>query len=270
MIQDLPTDKLHARDDARPINRANVEALSSSIADIGLINPIRVRKDSDGWEVIAGNHRLEACKSLGLVEISCDVVEGDESSAETAMIDENVIRQELSPVERSRYLARRKELYLGLHPETAHGKGRWPKEFQNPELSPAPSFSEAVSAATGRSHSAVSADILRGQKVSEEVMEMIQGTSLDSGIYLDKLAKLSPNDQYRAAERDLANERATERQESAAYKANEVAAKARRKAAKAAAKIIAANMPADELGELVSLLTGAGKASDVAKEILAL
>lgn len=267
MIKDLPTDRIHRRDDARQINPANVEALASSIADIGLINPIRVRPNSDGWEVIAGNHRLEAHKNLGLTEISCDVVVDDEDHAETAMIDENVIRQELSPVDRARYLARRKELYLTAHPETERGKGNL-KEIRNLEPSErVPHFSEAVAAATGRSHSAVAADVMRGERVIDEVLDMLRNTPLDQGSYLDNLAKLPPNDQFKAAQRDLARERDSQRVKMAETNASNMATKARRKAAQAAARIIARYVPAGERAGLLAFLTAAGKASEVAKEI---
>lgn len=267
MLKNLPTDRIHRRDDARPINSANVEALASSIVDIGLINPIRVRANSDDWEVIAGGHRLEAHKSLGLVEIVCDVVEDNEEHAETARIDENVIRQELSAVDRARDLARRKELYLIAHPETERGKGNL-KEFRNLEASErAPHFEAAVAEATGKSRSAVAAEVYRGQKVIDEVLDMLRGTPLDTGSYLDQLARLPPNDQFKAAQRDLATERDKSRQANAETQAANLAAKAKKKAVGRAAELIATYVPETELDALVAALMAAGKASDVAREI---
>lgn len=260
MLKDLPTDQIHRRDDARSINPANVEALASSIADIGLINPIRVRANSDGWEVIAGSHRLEACKSLGLVEITCDLVEDDEDRAETAMIDENIIRQELSPVDRARYLARRKTLYLELHPD---GRSRNSQKLGNtPER-----FTAHVARVTGQSESSVQQAIKLASEITPEVMNMVHGTPLDQVSYLNKLAGLSPNDQYRAAERDLANERETVRRRSAANNAAKAADKLRHKAAKGVAEIITQYVPPDKLEALVKLLQACGKASDIVKEL---
>ena len=126
MSADLPINKIIARDDARAINAETVVGLAESIANVGLINPIRVRVAGDGWEVIAGVHRLEACKSLGLVEIAADVVADDDLHAELAMIDENLCRAELTPSDRARQTARRAEIYRELHPETVKGGNQGP------------------------------------------------------------------------------------------------------------------------------------------------
>lgn len=265
MLKDLPTDKIHARDDARDLNPANVEALASSIADIGLINPIRVRPDSDGWEVIAGRHRLEAHRSLGLAEITCDEVEDDEDHAETAMIDENVIREELSPVDRAIYLARRKELYLVKHPTiraNQHTGARNSQELGTPER-----FTAHVARVTGQSEATVQQAVKQGTDVTPEVLNMVRGTPLDQVTYLNRLVGLSPNDQFRAAERDLATERDKARQSSAETQAAALAARAKQRAIKTAAELITTYVPKKDMDALVSALMAAGKASDIAKEI---
>ncbi|TGV63192.1 hypothetical protein EN792_072125, partial [Mesorhizobium sp. M00.F.Ca.ET.149.01.1.1] len=128
MIRDLPIDQIHARANARAIDEATVDGLADSIGAVGLINPIRVRIVEDQWEVVAGHHRLAACKRLGLVEIAADVIEADDLHAELAMIDENLCRAELSPADRAVWTARRKAIYLEMHPETGHGKASPSKE----------------------------------------------------------------------------------------------------------------------------------------------
>lgn len=203
MIRSLPIQSIVRRPDVRPLNVDAVSSLSESIASVGLINPIRVRAISDGWEVIAGSHRLEACKLLGLSEIECITVSDDDLHAELAMIDENLMRAELSASERAQQTARRKAIYLELHPETAHGanlEGAGVAKLASPET---PSFSAATAAATGSSERAVRRDAERGEKVIPEVISMIAGTKLDTGTYLDRIKNLSPNDQVTAAKRDL-------------------------------------------------------------------
>jgi hypothetical protein len=199
MIQPVAIDAIHARPDARAVVLKTVAALSESIAAVGLINPIRVRAAGEGFEVIAGRHRLEACRALGLAEIDAYVVTDDDLHAELAMIDENLCRAELGSAERASATARRKEIYEALHPETKHGGDR--KTDQGAKF--APSFHKATAAATGQSPRIVQLNAERGEKVIPEVLDMIRGTGLDTGTYLDKLKKLPPNEQVAAARRDL-------------------------------------------------------------------
>jgi hypothetical protein len=102
------------------------------------------------------------------------------------MIDENLCRNELSPAERASQTARRKEIYEELHPETKHGGDR--KSDQVANLSTR-SFAEATAAATGSDERTVRRDAERGSKVIGEVIDMITGTKLDTGTYLDKLKR---------------------------------------------------------------------------------
>lgn len=208
MSTDLPINKINARDDARAINAETVVGLAESIANVGLINPIRVRVAGDGWEVIAGVHRLEACKSLGLVEITADVVTDDDLHAELAMIDENLCRAELTPSDRARQTARRKAIYEELFPETKHGGDRDPSR----QVGDLPRFTADTAKATGSSERVVQRDAERGQKILPEVMDLIAGTKLDTGTYLDKLKAMPGSEQFRAAQRDLLHLRHQERQ----------------------------------------------------------
>jgi ParB family chromosome partitioning protein len=65
-----------------------------------LLQPIVVRTDaSDNFEVIAGNRRLKARKSLGWKKIACHIVELDERTAFEFSIIENLQRHSLNPIE---------------------------------------------------------------------------------------------------------------------------------------------------------------------------
>lgn len=211
-IKHLPIELLHRRADARPLNDAVLAGLSESIETIGLVNPIRVRKSGAGYEVIAGSHRFAACDLADMREIPCIVVKDDDLHAEMAMIDENLCRAELSPSDRARQTARRKAIYLQLHPETAHGanlEGAGVAKSATPET---PAFAKTTAAVTGQSERTVRLDAERGEKVIEEVLAMIRDTKLDTGTYLDKLKKMPPNEQVHAAKRDLAHLREQERE----------------------------------------------------------
>lgn len=247
MSVDLPINKISARPDARAVHAETVVGLAESIATVGLINPIRVRSAGDGWEVIAGVHRLEACKSLGLVEIAADVVGDDDLHAELAMIDENLCRAELSPSDRARQTARRKAIYVKLHEETAHGGNTGPSgQFVHTD---ADSFAKDTAKAIGKDERSVRRDAERGTKVIDEVLDLIRGTSLDTGTYLDRIKNLPPNEQVKAATRDLAfsnqRDRAAERQKAEAAKRNKIQGDVKARAAKEVAEIIAEHVPSE-------------------------
>ncbi len=117
----IPIEAIRHRPDARHRSDEALDALAESMDEIGLINPIRVRHVGDGqFEVVAGSHRLQAAELNGWREIAAIVTDDDDLHAELAMIDENLVRTELSPAERAQQTARRKAIYLALHPETAH------------------------------------------------------------------------------------------------------------------------------------------------------
>lgn len=201
----IPIDQLHRRPDARPRTDEAVAALAESIEQSGLINPIRVRlRDmADEYEVVAGSHRLQAIDALGWHEVPCIVVDEDDLHAELAMIDENLCRAELSPADRAQQTARRKAIYLELHPETAHGgnlEGAGVAKLSSPET---PAFATATAKITGQSERSVQRDAERGEKVTGEALDLVRGTKLNTGTYLDKLKRLPAEQQVAQVKRDL-------------------------------------------------------------------
>ena len=263
---DLPINKISPRSDARAVDHATVAGLAESIANVGLINPIRVRASGDGWEVIAGVHRLEACKSLGLVEIAADLVTDDDLHAELAMIDENLCRAELTPSDRARQTARRKAIYEELHPDTVNGSN----QHTRLNADPVPNFAKATSAVTGTDERTVRRDAERGEKVIAEVMDLIKGTSLDTGTFLDKIKNLPPNEQFTAATRDLAflnqRDRQNERQKAENAKRSKIQGDVKARAAKEVAEIIAEHVPGEWWDAVKSNLYAAG-AANIAHEL---
>jgi len=95
---------------ARETDQQAVEDLKKSMPNIGLKTPItiRVRKTVLSPErifterfLVAGFHRLEAAKRLGLTEIDAFVLEGDETDARLWEIAENLHRKQLNSLQRS-------------------------------------------------------------------------------------------------------------------------------------------------------------------------
>ena len=105
----------------RLIDEAWAEAIAATIAERGQDTPIKLRRAEDGeLHLIAGAHRLEACK-LASVKVRAEIVSCSEVEGRLLELDENLIRRELSPFDRAIFLAERKELYERLHPQIKHG-----------------------------------------------------------------------------------------------------------------------------------------------------
>jgi N6-adenosine-specific RNA methylase IME4 len=127
----------------------NVAALAESIQEVGLLNPITVTTD---YRLIAGYHRLEACRTLAWGEIEANVRDLQGLHVELAEIDENLIRNELTALERGEELARRKEIYEAIHPETKSVRDRGgPGRGNKNERHDVASFSDDTAAKTGQS-----------------------------------------------------------------------------------------------------------------------
>lgn len=74
----------------------SIAELAASIKQVGLIQPLVVRKVGDTYELIAGERRLRAVKSLGMDRVQCivDGELGEEDSALMAIV-ENLQREDL-------------------------------------------------------------------------------------------------------------------------------------------------------------------------------
>lgn len=76
-----------------------IEELAASIKKDGLLQPILVRRVGDRYQIVAGERRWQACKSLGLEKVAVRVIDAnDEKAIELALI-ENIQRSDLNPIE---------------------------------------------------------------------------------------------------------------------------------------------------------------------------
>ena len=78
---------------------ARLNELISSIKEKGFLQPVLVRKTEQGFELIAGERRFRAAKSLGLTEIPAIIRSVSEEDVLVLSIVENVQREELNPIE---------------------------------------------------------------------------------------------------------------------------------------------------------------------------
>lgn len=103
----------------------NIDNLAESIKLNGLLQPIVVRPKSDHFEVVAGNRRLAACKSLRISKILCMIKELTDKQAYEVSLVENLQRQTLDPIEEAQAFANYvKEFGYGSTSELARQIGK--------------------------------------------------------------------------------------------------------------------------------------------------
>ncbi len=172
-IQEIPIDSIHVAKDRQLMDASTVPALAESIKSIGLQAPLGVRANGDGHSLVWGWKRLQAVKSLGWKVVPASIVTLDDLHAALAEIDENLCRAELTAAQRSKQLAKRKELYESLHPETkkgAQGGGKNGKGTRKRTESDKMSFSEDTAAKTGKSKRTVERAVKVGEKLADDAL----------------------------------------------------------------------------------------------------
>lgn len=210
----IPIDKIEVGTRLRDTSEAQVETLVASIAAVGLLNPITVYARqvidngimSDGYGIIAGAHRLEACKRLGLVEIEANVTDLSELERQIAECDENLCSTVLSKAERAMFIKRRKQAYEALHGSAKARGAHAANEAMgnsNANANLADAFTTDTAAKTGQSERAIQRDAERGSKISDRALSMLKGTNLDTGRYLDDLKTVPQNEQDAKVKADL-------------------------------------------------------------------
>ncbi|MCH4824354.1 ParB/RepB/Spo0J family partition protein [Gramella lutea] len=81
-------------------NEESLKELASSIRELGVIQPITVRKlDFDKYQLVSGERRFRASKLVGLKTVPAYIrIANDQESLEMALV-ENIQRQDLDPIE---------------------------------------------------------------------------------------------------------------------------------------------------------------------------
>ncbi len=73
--------------------------LAASIREVGILQPIVVRRTSQGYEVVTGERRLRAAKLAGLATVPVVLRDSDDSNLLREALIENIHREDLNPIE---------------------------------------------------------------------------------------------------------------------------------------------------------------------------
>lgn len=101
-ITSLPLQKVepNPRQPRRVFDEEELQALADSIAEHGIVQPLAVRDEGNGYYmIIAGERRWRAARLAGLDEVPVVVLEADDRTVMELALVENLQRQDLNPME---------------------------------------------------------------------------------------------------------------------------------------------------------------------------
>ncbi|MDN6039819.1 MAG: nucleoid occlusion protein [Lactobacillus sp.] len=103
-IQDLELDKIvpNRYQPRREFSDNSIKELAKTLDQDGLLQPIVVREDGDQYEIIAGERRYRAAKSLGWDTIPAIVKNMDDDQAASLALIENLQREDLNPIDEAK------------------------------------------------------------------------------------------------------------------------------------------------------------------------
>jgi ParB family transcriptional regulator, chromosome partitioning protein len=76
-----------------------LKELAASIREVGILQPIVVRRTGQGYEVVTGERRLRAAKLAGLATVPVVLRDSDDADLLREALIENIHREDLNPIE---------------------------------------------------------------------------------------------------------------------------------------------------------------------------
>ncbi|MCW9041710.1 MAG: ParB N-terminal domain-containing protein [Pseudopelagicola sp.] len=205
-IQQIEIAQIETGERMRPVSEAGVESLMASIGELGVMkDPVQLRRKGRGDKarliLMAGGHRLEAAKRLGWQTIPALVwVDVTNDWAALMEIDDNLSGSDLSTLELAVFMARRKEVYERMYPQTKHGGDRKSEAYRNQndtmslwsgDASDTMSFASSVAEKRDMSKRSVERLVAAGQHLSSrDARELSQAKTRPSLKDLLDLAKV--------------------------------------------------------------------------------
>lgn len=115
----------------RIFDDAAIEDLARSIKQVGVIQPINLRKKGEMFELIAGERRLLATKKAGFNKIPAVIIEVNSNESAVLALVENVQREDLNFIEEAYAYQALKEKYNISQKEIAEGVGKSQSTISN-------------------------------------------------------------------------------------------------------------------------------------------
>ena len=194
-ITEIPINDIRMRFRLRTPKETKIAEIAASIKQLGLLNPITVTSD---YYLIAGFHRLHACKLLEHKTIPAVVKDTSKVYGELMEIDENLKRNELNHIEIAEHMVRREELLKTLGVRMKKGGNQYTDGMVTTnELAEEIGLSNRVYRLKRQPSKIIEEvrDLLRDTKWSENLMDMVKLSQQEEELQL-KIAWALVSDKY--------------------------------------------------------------------------
>ncbi|AJY46503.1 ParB N-terminal domain-containing protein [Martelella endophytica] len=201
----IPIAKIHVPERLRAVEEDHALAISASIVEHGLLNPVTVRATpaakGGAYTLVAGAHRLRAMELLDEMEIDAVVVDADQQESVLLEITENLFRNELSVIDRAVFVQTYRDVWESKFGKVEPGRpGNCANLAQLIEDEGTQGFSGHVADRMGLSKRSYFRLNRIAQRLHADLRAAVRGTPVaDNQAALLKLAKMEPQEQRRAA-----------------------------------------------------------------------
>ena len=205
----ISVDDVNVSERLRQLDNTKVDDLVESIKQVGLLQAIVVDTDNN---LLAGNHRLQAIKNLGYEKIECKKVNLTEQKNRLVEIDENLIHNDLSIIEKSEHIALKESILeeLGIRATQKNNQSMSEGFFTSKELAEEMKISRRKYLWIKQIHriNATARLILKDSVIANNVDVLVMIERLDDGLQLEvaKRIKDGYSGKIRRLIKDIQNE----------------------------------------------------------------
>jgi len=200
-------DDILVADRLRVVSEPHVAMIMASLSEVGQLSAIAVARatdDANAVILVDGEHRLEAARRLKWTEVRVYERNLTPEEREKHEIHANIIRAELTPLDRAVFLGRLGDIFERENPGARHGGDRKSRKYieknQFANLANWSEFSKEASRRTGVSARTIYRARDLAAKLSRDAIDIIRGTPLaDNQSQLQALADLPAEEQLTVA-----------------------------------------------------------------------
>jgi ParB family chromosome partitioning protein len=201
----LSIDAIRIEDRLRSVDPDRVGALAASISELGQLQPVGVAPDENGYILVDGEHRIAALRLLGRTEVAAIVREQSPEQRERAEIHSNLVRSDLTQLDRAIFIGRLADLYgLIVDPGARRGGDRRSANVREKDqfanIANWSSFARKTAERTGLGQRSIYAARELARAITPETAALLRGTPVvDNAAQLRQLMDLPEEDRLAVA-----------------------------------------------------------------------